>query len=270
MKPLRIVIHGAGGRMGQTLARVIAGCDEARVVAGVDPRTTAEALEACGFPAGAPVVRTLEEAPPHDLLIDFSVAAAVSLAARHCAQAGVALVSGTTGLGASERAALVEAARSVAVLAAPNMSVGVNLLFALAHQLGVALGGGWDLEVSEIHHRRKVDAPSGTAARLLEILAAARGADRAPEVRHGRHGLVGPRSESEIGAHALRGGDVVGEHTVFAFGEGERLELTHRATDRAIFARGALRAALWLRGRPAGLYGMADVLGIEAPPALTE
>jgi 4-hydroxy-tetrahydrodipicolinate reductase len=171
-------------------------------------------------------------------------------------------VIGTTGHGPEEKAELLALARRSPCVWAGNFSVGVNLLFALVRRAATVLGDEYDAEVVEMHHRFKQDAPSGTATRLLEIILAARDLDPRA-LRHGRHGLVGARSPKEVGVHALRGGDVVGDHTVIFAGPGERLELTHRASDRAIFAQGALRAAHWVVGQPPGVYDMQDVLGLK-------
>lgn len=179
------------------------------------------------------------------------------------AELGRPLVIGTTGLNATERAAIDAAAKAVPVVFAPNFSIGVNTLFWLARRAAAALGSGFDIEVVEMHHNQKKDAPSGTAARLAEILCKARGLDPERDLRHGREGLVGARAPGEIGVHALRGGDVVGDHTVHFAAAGERIEITHRASSRETFARGALRAARWALGRPAGLYSMEDVLGLR-------
>jgi 4-hydroxy-tetrahydrodipicolinate reductase len=197
-----------------------------------------------------------------DAVIDFSFHAATlgiaTLAARH----GKALVIGTTGHTEAEKAAIRQAAAAIPVIWAGNYSIGVTLLNALVRRAARALGEGWDIELVEMHHRLKKDAPSGTAEKLLEILREERKAG-ADQLRHGRNGLVGERTPSEIGVHALRGGDVIGDHTVFFASEGERLELTHRASTRTIFAQGALRAARWAVGQPAGIYGMEAVLGLE-------
>jgi len=172
------------------------------------------------------------------------------------------MVIGTTGLDSDTRAALERAAERVPIVFAPNYSQGVNALYFLAARAAELLGPGFDAEIVEIHHKRKVDSPSGTAVRLSEVVAAAKRLDPERAVTHGRSGHVGARPLEEVGVMALRGGDVVGEHTLYLVGEGERIELTHRATDRSIFARGAVRAAHWVVGRPAGLYDMADVMGI--------
>ena len=211
-------------------------------------------------PLGACVVDGLAalEHAGADVVIDFSAPAATLALAAIAARAGTAVVSGTTGLGDDARAALDAAAARVPVLWEPNMSVGVHVLTRLVAQAAAALPG-WDIEMVETHHRAKVDAPSGTALRLVEAMQQAMAGDHAHRV-HGRQGRPGPRAADEIGVHAVRGGDVVGDHVVHFLGGGERLELTHRATSRDVFAHGAVRAAQWLAGRPAGRYGLCDVL----------
>lgn len=193
------------------------------------------------------------------VVIDFSAAELLPEVAERCADAGIALVSGTTGLDAEAQLALQAASDRVAVLWEPNMSAGVFVLGVLLARAIELLGLGFDVELTETHHRAKIDAPSGTAKRLVEVAKRARG-DK-DVVISGRDGKPGRRPEREIGVFALRGGDVVGDHTVHLLGAGERIELTHRATSRDLFASGALRAAVWLSGKPAGRYGLADVLG---------
>jgi 4-hydroxy-tetrahydrodipicolinate reductase len=173
------------------------------------------------------------------------------------------LVVGTTGHADAQIAAIPRAAQEIPIVYAPNFSVGVNTLFWLTRKAAEILGPGFDLEVVEMHHRLKKDAPSGTAKRLAEILAEARDLSYQTAARHGRSGIVGARTSDEIGMHALRGGDVVGDHTVVFAALGERVELTHKASSRDNFARGAVRAALWVHGKPAGLYDMQDVLGLK-------
>jgi 4-hydroxy-tetrahydrodipicolinate reductase len=192
-----------------------------------------------------------------DVAIDFSVPEAVPALALAVTTCGAALVSGTTGLSAEGERALTAASRKIAVLWEPNLSIGVHVLGMLLRHAIAALGDGFDIEIVETHHRRKVDAPSGTAHRLADIAAEASGK---PDLRHGREGRPGARPLGEIGVHAVRGGDVVGDHSVHLLGMGERLELVHRATHRELFAHGALRAAAWIAGKPAGRYGIADVL----------
>ncbi len=198
-----------------------------------------------------------------DVAIDFSSAAGTAPLLAACRQAGKPLVLGATGHDDAQRALIVEAAQDVPIVFAANFSVGVNTLFWMTRQAARILGPAFDLEVIEVHHRLKKDAPSGTARRLAEILAEARALNYAEDTRHGRKGLVGERAANEIGMHAVRGGDVVGEHTVLFAATGERVELIHRASSRETFALGALRAANWLAGRPPGLYDMEDVLGLR-------
>jgi 4-hydroxy-tetrahydrodipicolinate reductase len=194
--------------------------------------------------------------------VDFSMPQAVGLHANACAAAGVPLVVGATGLDAATVALLETAARRIAVLVAPNTSVGVNVMTKLATLAARALGTGYDVEILEAHHRMKRDAPSGTALSLGEAVARTRGTTLSASAVYERHGVAGPRSPGSIGFSVVRAGDIVGEHTVLFAADGERIEITHRATDRLNFARGALRAAEWLIGRPAGLYHMDDVLGL--------
>ena len=194
-----------------------------------------------------------------EVAVDLTHAEATELICATAAETKVPLVVGTTGHSSEQRGKIEQAAKTVPVIYSPNFSVGVNTLFWLARKTAELLGENFDLEVVETHHRLKKDAPSGTAKRLTEILMETREIDN---VRHGRDGNIGERSDMEIGVHAVRGGDVVGDHTVIFAGEGERLELTHRATSRETFARGALRAARWIIGKPAGLYSMEDVLGL--------
>lgn len=247
---LNVAICGALGRMGQALVAAAAPA-QVSVVAQVD-RTG----------QGASAIKTLDEALAlkPDVVIDFTTPEASLANAAACAAKGVPIVIGTTGLSAEQRDELKRLARSAAIVWAPNMSVGVNVVIALAAQLAKTLGDGWDPEIVETHHRLKKDAPSGTALKLAEEVAAALGRGPA-DICTSRVGQVGERPATEIGVQTLRGGDVVGEHTVYFFAQGERIELTHRAHSREQFARGALRAAKWVVGRPPGLYDMRAVLG---------
>jgi 4-hydroxy-tetrahydrodipicolinate reductase len=198
-----------------------------------------------------------------DVVIEFSAPAATAAHVALAAARGTSHVIGTTGLSAEEEQAVQDAARSTAIMRAANMSLGVNLLLGLTEQVARALGpDAFDVEILELHHKHKVDAPSGTALALGHAAARGRGVDLTEVADRGRDGMTGARKNGAIGFAALRGGDVVGDHVVIFAGAGERVELAHRATDRRIYARGALAAARWLHGRPAGLYGMADVLGL--------
>lgn len=241
---LKILLNGSKGRMGQAIIKVTPELD-AEIIAAVDDGDDASAaIAAC------------------DAVIDFSVHSAtlpvVALAAEH----GKPVVIGTTGHSDEERAAITAHTATIPVVWAGNYSVGVTLLNYLTSKAAQALGRDYHPEIVEMHHRHKVDAPSGTAARLLDVVREAR--KLSPEqIKHGREGITGARPDDEIGMHALRGGDVIGDHTVIFAGEGERLELTHKASDRKIFASGAVRAAHWASAQQAGLYLMEDVLGLK-------
>jgi 4-hydroxy-tetrahydrodipicolinate reductase len=198
-----------------------------------------------------------------DVAIDVSQPQGSVAMATRCAADGIPLVIGTTGHSNDQLDKLREAAARIAMVLSPNFSVGVNLLFWLTERTSGILGPEFDAEIVELHHRLKKDSPSGTAKRLGEIIAKTRSLEYAQAARHGREGLVGERRSNEIGVHAIRGGDIVGEHTVYFAGAGERIELTHRASSRDTFAQGALRTAGWLIGKPAGWYEMQDVLGLR-------
>lgn len=196
-----------------------------------------------------------------DVVIDFSHAGAIEGISAACLEARKPLVMGTTGHSEANRALLETTAKSVPVVYSPNFSVGVNTLFWLTRKAAELLGHGFDLEIIETHHRLKKDAPSGTAKKLGEILCQVRDLDFEKNVRYGREGMPGERPDAEVGIHSVRGGDVVGDHTVIFAAQGERLELTHKASSRETFAAGALRAARWVAKKPPGLYSMEDVLG---------
>lgn len=261
---MKLAIHGATGRMGLAIARLAHAAADVQIVGGVCPDTDPNCGRDIGELAGIGqigVVTTPDTASGllgADVVIDFSVAAAVAPLAAIAARQKVALVSGTTNLSDAANSALDRAAQSVPVLWAPNMSLGVQVLAELVERAVKRLGLGFDVEITEIHHRKKVDSPSGTAKRLAEAARAARSELR--EI-HGRSGDVGARTDEEMAVYGLRGGDVVGDHTVYLFGQGERLELTHRASSRDLFAHGAVVAARYLAGKPAKRYKMADVLG---------
>ncbi len=197
-----------------------------------------------------------------DVVIDFSHSKATKSICQACLTSNKPLVTGTTGHSKSERAFLEKTAKSLPIVSSPNFSVGVNALFWLTRKAAEMLGNDFELEIVEMHHRMKKDAPSGTAKRLAEILCDVRELNDSPNFAHGREGLIGERPSTEIGIHSIRGGDVVGDHTVIFAGRGERLELTHKASSRETFALGALRAACWVIGKPPGLYSMEDVLGL--------
>lgn len=265
---VQVAIHGAAGRMGLSIAAVLDDDLDASLVAAMDREGSELVGQDMGTlggaaPSGVCITTDVEEFLSNvEVVIDFSAAAATGKLLPICAGQHIPMVIGTTGLDATTRAGLERAAERVPIVFAPNYSQGVNALYFLAARATELLGPGFDAEIVEIHHRHKVDSPSGTAVRLGEVVAEAKQLDPERAVTHGRSGQVGARPLEEVGVMALRGGDVVGEHTLYLVGEGERIELTHRATDRSIFARGAVRAAHWVVGRPAGLYDMADVMGI--------
>ncbi|HEY0840502.1 MAG TPA: 4-hydroxy-tetrahydrodipicolinate reductase, partial [Vulgatibacter sp.] len=248
------------GRMGAELLRIVREDRDARFVAGT-VRTHGPARELSSRLA-VPVDDTLEAALARgaDVVVDFTSPEATVSHARICTAKGTPLVVGTTGLSPDDRGAIEEAAARIPIVLSPNMSVGMNLLFRVVAEAGSALSD-FDAEIVEIHHRHKKDAPSGSALRLARSIAEGRGDGSSGELVHGRHGQTGERQAGPIGMHALRGGDVAGDHTVFFLGPGERLELTHRASSRAAFAAGAVRAARWVAGKAPGLYSMQDVLG---------
>lgn len=265
---MKLAVIGAKGRMGRALIEEIAKTDGVTLAGATeapgDPDLGRDLGEALGMGAlGVPLTEDpLELITKVDGLLDFT-APTVSLAmARLAAQARIVHVIGTTGLTPSDIETLKIAARHATIIQSGNMSLGVNLLAALSEQAAAALGDIWDIEVVEMHHRHKVDAPSGTALMLGEAAAKGRGVTLADHKASGRDGITGPRKTGDIGFAALRGGGVIGDHTVIFASENERIELTHRAGDRSLFASGALTAAKWGRGRGPGFYSMKDVLGL--------
>ncbi len=265
---MRIGVIGCAGRMGRAnLARLLE--TEGVELAGGTERPGHEAIGAdLGTLAGRDPIGIACGDDPAPLMarahavIEFSTPAATTANAALAATHGCAHVIGTTGLEAADREALGQAAKRTAILWAPNMSLGVNLLLGLAEKVAATLGPDFDIEIVEMHHRHKVDAPSGTALAIAEAAARGRGRPLDELVVRGRDGLTGPRPEGAIGLAALRGGDVVGDHTIVFAADGERLELAHKASSRAIYSAGAVRAALWAGRQPPGLYAMKDVLGL--------
>ena len=265
-RPHALTVFGITGRMGQSLIRALREASEFQLRGATASAGSARrGLDAAADGAQTGVLIT---ADPDTALkgasvaLDFSVGSAVASHAQACAKASVPLLIGATGFDAPAKAALTQAAQSIAVLIAPNTSVGVAVLNELAAAATQALGGAYDVDISEAHHRQKRDAPSGTALNLGEIIARSRNVNLSEAAVYERHGVDAPRRAGSIGFSVVRAGDIVGEHTVTFTGAGERLEITHRATDRITFARGALRAAAWLIGQPSGLYNMKDVLGL--------
>ncbi len=265
--PARIAVIGAAGKMGRAIIRAIGEHTDARLTTAVEHPGSASLGADAGVLAGvaATGVAVKTGAPAlsaADVWIDFSSAAASVANAHAAAAVGARIVIGTTGLSAEDKQAIALAAKKVGVVFAPNMSIGVNVMLRLVAQAARALGPDYDIEIVEAHHRAKRDAPSGTALRLAEAVAEATARDLATTARYTRHGDIGPRSAAEIGIQTIRGGDVVGDHTVFFLGTGERIEITHKASSRETFAHGAVRAAIWLTSQSPGLYDMRDVLGL--------
>jgi 4-hydroxy-tetrahydrodipicolinate reductase len=265
---MSIAVLGAAGRMGCAVVRAIAETPGLSLVAAVDHPTCPQLGHdvgeiARGARAGVLISDRLPAAGAASVWIDFSVATATAATAATAAERGAALVVGTTGVDAIGKQALAAAAGRIPVVFTPNMSVGVNVLLRLVADAARLLGPDYDSEIVETHHRQKRDAPSGTALRLAESVASATGGGFDNRARFARHGDIGPRLPGEIGIQSLRGGDVVGDHTVFFLGAGERIEITHKASSRDTFARGAVRAALWAPRHPPGLYDMQDVLGLK-------
>jgi 4-hydroxy-tetrahydrodipicolinate reductase len=242
----RVIITGSNGRMGKTLLACLPQHPELRLAAGVDQ--------------GDDLASLIDSA---DVVIDFSFHSATAGIASLCSQRGKAIVVGTTGHSADDRAQITSFSSRIPMVLSSNFSTGVNTLFWLTKKAAEILGPSFDLEIVEMHHRQKRDAPSGTARTLAEILAEVRQQQLEKVLCHGREGIVGARTNTEIGMHSVRGGDVVGDHTVIFAGTGERVELTHKASSRETFANGALRAAQWVVGKQPGLYDMQDVLGLK-------
>jgi 4-hydroxy-tetrahydrodipicolinate reductase len=268
MSEMRLIVAGAGGRMGRALTRAIAET-EGVVLTGALESPNSELLgQDAGTLAGLPANGVLLSADLWSLsanadgIVDFTVPQATIANVAIAAQRGIAHIIGTTGLSASDNAVIQSVTNRAVVVKSGNMSLGVNLLAAVAKRVAQSLDDSFDIEIVEMHHRAKVDAPSGTALLLGEAVAAGRKVDLATHSARGRDGFTGARKSGDIGFASLRGGTVTGDHTVIFAGASERIELTHKAEDRMIFAHGALTAARWARGQKPGLYSMADVLGL--------
>ena len=261
---ISIAVAGARGRMGRRILALAAESNDYSAASGFDlPEFGGSTLS---IENGSELVLDSSAAPAidkADVLIVFSHSSSCIENVRAAAEACKPVVLGTTGLSTDQRVKLAKLAQSVAIVFAPNMSVGVNLLFKLTGEVAKVLGLDYNVEITEVHHNKKHDSPSGTALRLAEKAAEALGLRYEADIAHGRQGMIGPRPQREIGMHALRGGDVVGEHTVSFFGQGERIELTHRAHSRDNFAHGALVAAKFAVTAQPGLYDMQDVLGLK-------
>lgn len=265
----RIAVMGAAGRMGKTLIEAVTQAEGAGLTAAIDrPDSTLVGADAgelaaigrIGVPLSGDLERVIEE---FDVVIDFTHPTVTLKNLEICRRAGKAMVIGTTGFSVAEKQRLLEAGREIPIVFAANFSVGVNLCLKLLDTAARVLGDDVDIEVIEAHHRHKVDAPSGTALRMGEVVAEALGRNLQDVAVYGREGQTGARQRETIGFATVRAGDVVGDHTVLFAAEGERVEITHKASSRMTFAKGAVRAAMWLATQPAGLYDMQDVLGLK-------
>lgn len=262
---VQVIVSGAFGRMGPKVVQAVMDNDQLRLAAVLErPDHPRLGREVGGFKVASAFEPALarQAGGRRAVLIDFTQPEASLAYAAMAVKAGLAMVVGTTGFSPSEFAELKSAARQIPLVWAPNMSLGVNLMYKIVARMAEALGQDYDLEIVETHHRLKKDAPSGTALKLYQTLAAARNLPADSAAVYGRQGLVGERGPGEIGVLAVRGGDIVGDHTVHFCGPGERLEVTHRAQTRDTFARGAARAAAWVADRAPGLYDLTDVLGL--------
>lgn len=268
MSQLDVAIAGATGRMGRTLIEAVLGAEDIRLAAAFDlpdsPSIGRDAGESLGRASGVAITDGAAAAiRSARCLIDFTRPAGTLSHLPLCRDAGVALVIGTTGFDAFGKRQIEEAAADIPIVFAPNMSVGVNLVFRLLDVAATVLADGYDVEIIEAHHRHKVDAPSGTALRMGEIIACALGRDLGECAVYGREGVIGERKPTTIGFATVRGGDIVGDHTALFAGTGERVEISHRSASRMTYALGSLRAARFLRSRKNGLYDMQDVLGLR-------
>jgi 4-hydroxy-tetrahydrodipicolinate reductase len=261
---MKLVIAGAGGRMGRALIELVLRSKDLELAAALEVAGSSligkDAGDLVGTPCG---VKISTEFTGGDCLVDFTRPEGTLARLDQCLARGMRMVIGTTGFSAQQNERIAAAAKRIAIVQAPSMSAGVNVAFTLAETAARTLGEGYDVEIIEAHHRHKVDAPSGTALRFGSAIARALGRDLSRDAVHGRHGEVGERGPRSIGFHAIRGGDIVGEHTVLFAGEGERLEITVRSASRATYANGALRAARFLADKRSGLYDMQDVLGLR-------
>jgi 4-hydroxy-tetrahydrodipicolinate reductase len=268
MEIMRIGVVGCSGRMGRTLLRLLAANPECAISGGSEAPGAPAIGQDIGVLAGLGDLGMAVGDDPvalfarSDAVIDFTTPTASAAHADVAARTGVALIVGTTGLNETQLAAIGHAAARTAIVHAPNMSMGVNVMLALVTRAAAVLDADYDIEIVEMHHRHKVDAPSGTALALGRAAATGRTVDLDTVAQKVRDGITGPRRRGDIGFATLRGGDVAGDHTVIFAGDGERIELTHKASSREVFARGAIKAALWARGKPPGLYAMTDVLGL--------
>jgi 4-hydroxy-tetrahydrodipicolinate reductase len=268
MDKLRFAIAGAGGRMGRTLIEAVLKSPDGRLAAALDapgsPWLGKDAGELVGSPCGVAVTSDVDAALAQaDCLIDFTRPEGTLAHLEICRRRGVRMVIGTTGLDTAQKLAIQDASRDIPIVFAPNMAVGVNVVFKLLDLAARILNEGYDVEIVEAHHRHKVDAPSGTALRMGEVVAEALGRSLTDCAVYGREGHTGERPPTQIGFATVRGGDIVGDHTVLFAGTGERVEISHKAASRMPYALGSLRAARFLRAKAKGLYDMQDVLGLR-------
>ncbi|MDI1236896.1 MAG: 4-hydroxy-tetrahydrodipicolinate reductase [Polaromonas sp.] len=266
--PLCVAVAGAGGRMGQMLVEAVRSSGDCQLTGALDVATSPGlGSDAAGFLGQASgVVITADLAAGlagAQVLIDFTRPEGTMAHLARCRELGVKLVIGTTGFSDAQKAEIAAAAKDIAIVMAPNMSVGVNVTLKLLEMAAKALNTGYDIEIIEAHHRHKVDAPSGTALKMGEVIAGALGRDLKDCAVYAREGVTGERDPSSIGFATIRGGDIVGDHTVLFAGTGERIEITHKSSSRVTYAQGSLRAARFLAGKPAGLYDMFDVLNLK-------
>jgi 4-hydroxy-tetrahydrodipicolinate reductase len=265
---MKIAVAGASGRMGRMLIETIMNADDARLAGALDipesPALGSDPAAFLGKPSGVSIESDLVKGlAGADLLIDFTRPEGTLKHVAYCAEHGIRMVIGTTGFDEAGKAAIAEAAKKTAIVFAPNMSVGVNVTMKLLEMAARSFSHGYDIEIIESHHRHKVDAPSGTALKMGEVIADALGRDLKEVAVYAREGVTGERDPSSIGFATIRGGDIVGDHTVLFAGIGERIEITHKSASRVTYAHGSLRAARFLSEKKTGLYDMQDVLGLK-------
>jgi len=266
--PYRVGIAGASGRMGRMLIEAVQAADDCTLSGALDiptsPALGQDASAYTGQASGVFIESDLAKGlASSQFLIDFTRPEGTMAHLRQCREKGIKMVIGTTGFTDEQKAEIEDAARDIAIMMSPNMAVGVNVVFSLLRQAAKALATGYDIEIIEAHHRFKVDAPSGTALKMGEVVADAIGRDLKECAVYGREGVTGERDPSTIGFATIRGGDVVGDHTVLFAGIGERIEITHKSSSRSTYAQGSLRAVRFLAHQPHGLFGMDDVLGLK-------
>jgi 4-hydroxy-tetrahydrodipicolinate reductase len=266
--PRRVAIAGASGRMGRMLIEAVREAPDCRLAGALDmagnPAIGTDAAAFLGFTSGVPIVAELRTGLAEaQVLIDFTRPEGTLAHLAACRELGVQAVIGTTGFSEAQKAEIAEIARDIAIVMAPNMSVGVNVTFKLLEMAAKALSTGYDIEIIEAHHRHKIDAPSGTALKMGEVIAGALGRRLEDCAVYGREGITGERDPSSIGFATIRGGDIVGDHTVLFAGTGERIEITHKSASRTTYAQGSLRAARFLATQRTGLFDMFDVLGLK-------